>query len=219
MRWTLFFLLVSQVEAGFISFTNGDFSDFVPTNSSGGGWTSSNLQSPGGHSASDGNPGGHFILEGGPSGFNTSDPTLEQLVTGLTIGAEYTITWDYAGFDVRFPFVPSFGVFVDEPRMESGAIFLGENESTEFVTESAAFVATATSHTIFFAGELDTATNGALSSSDVSYRIDNISIAQTSASPVPEPSSLMLSFLLGVTCVVPTVVRKYMKMNFAKITG
>jgi uncharacterized repeat protein (TIGR01451 family) len=69
----------------------------------------------------------------------------------------------------------SFGIFVDnEP---GNPIFLGEFLDGAWHTVTASFVATSASHTIIFAAELDARTAGVAGSSDVSYYIDNVSLA------------------------------------------
>lgn len=175
--------------AGVLTFDNGGFSAVVASNGTGGGWTSTDIGAGGGHSATGGNPDGHFILDN--NGSNTIDPVIQQTVSGLTIGTEYEVSWDYAAHVVGSSFSPSFGVFVDN-QTNANSIFIGENLTTNYVSESASFVATATSHALIFAGELDTRTNGSGFSTDVSYRLDNVGFAAAATAAVPEPSSFAL---------------------------
>ncbi len=177
--------------------TNGSFDTSVPTTGTGGGWTSSALSSTG-WSGGGGNPGGRFQLNSfGP---DSSDPTIEQTVPGLTIGSSYTLTWDYALHVNIAANGNSFGVFLDTQTDaqlldNSKLIFIGENLSASYVTESVNFIAAATSHSLFFSGELDSRTNGGLATSDVSYLLDNVSL---NTSAVPEPSSMFALCLMGV---------------------
>jgi hypothetical protein len=70
--------------------TNGDFETFVPSNGTGGGWTSSNLDGAGGWRASGGNPDEHFVLN--QAGQALTDPTISQTVGGRGGSAELR-TW------------------------------------------------------------------------------------------------------------------------------
>ncbi len=63
---------------------NGDFSTLVPSNGTGGGWTSANIDGNGGWRSTNGNPGGNFIIN--QAGQVATDPTLSQLVSGFTVG-------------------------------------------------------------------------------------------------------------------------------------
>ncbi|MEL6109836.1 MAG: PEP-CTERM sorting domain-containing protein [Planctomycetota bacterium] len=192
--------VASRAQGGFI--TNGDFETAVPPNGTGGGWTSSGVNF-GGWFATGGNPAGHMLLN--LNGVANQDPTVQQTVSGLTIGQQYTLSFDYAlHVNSSGANGNSFGVFLDtqaDPLAldASNAIFIGENLSTSYVTESVSFVATNSTHELFFAGELDDRTNGGLGTSDVSYRLDNVSLV-TSVSAVPEPGG-MLVFVAGCLSV------------------
>src|SRR5689334_18448533 len=61
--------------------TNGSFDVEVPSNGTGGGWTSTIIDFQGGWRATGGNPGARFILN--DSGQVATDPTLTQVITGL----------------------------------------------------------------------------------------------------------------------------------------
>ncbi|MEO1527798.1 MAG: PEP-CTERM sorting domain-containing protein [Planctomycetota bacterium] len=208
-RWLLrvsaFLILGSCAHAGFI--TNGDFETAVPLNGTGGGWTSSGVNF-GGWSSTGGNPGGHMLLN--LNGIASQDPTVQQTVTGLTIGQQYTLSFDYAlHVNSSGANGNSFGVFLDtqtDPLAldHSKAIFIGEHLSTSYVTESVSFVATSNTHELFFAGELDDRTNGGFGTSDVSYRLDNVSLT-TSVSTVPEPGSMMV---LAAGCLAVSLRRR-----------
>jgi hypothetical protein len=132
-----------------------------------------------------GNPGNVVRLESGGSA--ATDPVIAQTVAGLTVGASYLLEWDLA---LKVPFSGvgtgrSFGVFLDSQSYLT-ALFIGEYLSAIYTTQSASFVATSTSHTILFAGELDGRSNGlsgAVARTDVSYWLDNVSLESNS---VPE---------------------------------
>jgi len=178
-------ILPMTAQAGLI--TNGDFSaggtDWTIT----GGCTNAAYMISGG--AAVGNPGPSLRLNS--CGETNSDPLAQQIVSGLTIGALYELSWDYkfdhgggggAG--------TSFGVFLD------GAVLdLSEHFTYSFVNRSLSFMATSTTHVLGFAAELDARTLGVSVSSDRSYYLDNVSL--TSAAPVPEPSTLAI-FALGI---------------------
>jgi len=156
---------------------NGTFNSAVPTNGTGGGWTSFNLQSTG-WSNTGGNPGANFLLN---SNGIAPDPTIQQVVTGLTIGQSYTVAGDYR---LHVPLgnpTNSFGILLDGTAIlqlgNPGIVW------TPFVVD---FIATNTSHTLAFAAES--------SGSDHSYFIDNIQLVVA----VPEPATLVL-IGLGVT--------------------
>src|SRR5207302_9051162 len=70
----------------------------------------------------------------------------------------------------------SFGSFLD--TQPSAPLFLGEFTDSAWHTVSVPFVASATTHTVIFAAELDTRTPGVPSATDVSYLIDNVSVIQ-----------------------------------------
>ena len=95
------------------SITNGTFDTFVPSNGTGGGWTTSNVDGGGGHRTTGGNPGSFFILnDAGQAG---TDPTISQTITGLTPGLTYTITGDYRAVfaTANTGATQAFGVFTD----------------------------------------------------------------------------------------------------------
>jgi hypothetical protein len=108
-----------------------------------------------------------------------------QTVSGLTIGGSYELSWDMA---LRFNVSgagngPSFGVFLDSQTFSS-ALYLDTYLSTAFVTQTVTFVASSTAHTFIFAGELDGRSNGA-GTTDVSYRLDNVSLNAVAVSAPP----------------------------------
>lgn len=179
--------------------TNGDFETLVANNGTGGGWTSTSIGA-GGWASTGGNPAGNYILN--QAGAATSDPTVQQTISGLDIGSTYQLSFEYA---LHFSIAPngnSFAVFLDtqtNPLLleNSDAIFFGENLTTNYVSETVNFVATDNTHTLFFSAEVDNRTNGGLGNSDVSYRLDNVSLV---AAAVPEPTCASLFATVGLCC-------------------
>lgn len=152
---------------------NGTFDTFVPTNGTGGSWTSSTIGGGGGGwNAAGGNPTAHFILN--ENGFSP-DPRIEQTLTGLTIGQTYTVQGDYQIHVALGNPANSFGVLIDA----SVILQLG-NPGTVWTAFTTNFVATSTSHVLAFEAER----NG----SDHSYAIDNIGVFTA----VPEPATWAL---------------------------
>ena len=133
-----------------------------------------------------GNPPGSIRLNA--CGESNSDPAAAQTITGLTVGATYTIKVDVqlhvnaSGGGTG----KSFGVFLNsEP---SNPLLLTEFLDGSWHTVSVNFTAASTSATIILAGELDARTPGGPgSTTDVSYFIDNISVTQV-ASPGAIPT-------------------------------
>ena len=183
---------------------NGDFESCSTTLAPNGGtlsqcgWTFANSAGP----EAGGNPGLGVRLES--TGNGTFDPTAQQSVGGLTVGANYILSWDR---EVRFNFGstasngPSFGVFLDNQTL-ADALFLLPTGTLNFTyqPEQVVFTATATTHIFIFAGELDARSNGA-GRTDVSHRLDNVSLLATTV--LPEPGALAMLGLgligLGVT--------------------
>ncbi|MFN2512183.1 MAG: PEP-CTERM sorting domain-containing protein [Pyrinomonadaceae bacterium] len=157
---------------------NGNFNTVVPSNGTGGGWTSSNIDGNGGHRTTGGLPGSNFIIN--QAGQLLTDPTLSQLVSGFTVGASYTLTGNYASFASTFgnPALQSFAVDIvgtTTPLTTFGRPG-GEGVYGSF---SVTFTANATDILI----RLRTEING----DDSSFRVDNIAITA-----VPEPATLLL---------------------------
>ena len=162
---------------------NGDFENCDTTLStdttthSTGGWTFAHYagvnDSTSGYL---GNPGQFVRLEG--NGLSTSDPTATQTVSNLTVGASYRLSWDLA---LRINFRESgtgrsFGVFLDQ-QSYTNALYIGERLSSAYTNCSVDFVATATTHSFIFAGELDNRSNGGVGITDVSYLLDNVDLS------------------------------------------
>lgn len=164
--------------------TNGTFDVMVPTIGTGGGWTTTSNDFNGGWRATGGNTGGYFIInDNGAGASGATDPSIQQLLTGLTIGATYLVAGDFTN---RYNCCGapgsalSFGVDITPGGLLTELAYPGSYPSwTGFSTS---FIATQESHTIRFSAER----NG----SDIEYAIDNISVMQ-----VPEPTSLALAGL------------------------
>ncbi|MGB0631024.1 MAG: hypothetical protein ACPGRZ_10035 [Alphaproteobacteria bacterium] len=171
-----------SMPAGATAITDGDFESLPLGLASGGyGTLTVNDWTFGDFAGVESHGGGKVVrLESSGSAF--FDPTARQTVSGLTIGQTYNVFWDLAR---RIDFGgsgngPSFGVFLDTQSFGT-ALHLETYLSTTFAARSTSFLATATSHTIIFAGELDARSNGGFTT-DVSYRIDNVSMSAASIS-------------------------------------
>lgn len=189
---TVLALCAAPLHAQFIS--NGTL-DFDAT-----GW---NLGGGCGDEAWDGangNPPGSIRLNA--CGESDSDPAAAQTITGLTVGASYTIQVDVRLFanSSGSGTGRSFGVFLNnEP---ANPLLLTEFLDGNWHTLSVKFTATSTSATIIFAGELDARTPGGPGiTTDVAYFIDNISVTQNvAASAIPtlsEQALLALCIMLA----------------------
>jgi len=176
--------------------TNGSFDVSVPSNGTGGGWTSSNIDGAGGWRISGGNPDEMFILN--DAGQGGTDPTIQQLVTGLTPGATYRLTGDYAnvynGWGSRGP--NTFAVDVDGVNIDK-LDYPGWGVWGSFLFD---IVSPDTDLLIAFRAEID--------GDDTEYKIDNISLV-VSDNIIPEPSTLLL---LGSGLVGLAGIRKKFKI-------
>lgn len=182
-------------DGGFEGLSAIGFAPNAPDTLIRGAWT---LQNQARISASLGNPGQAMALES--NGLIISDPLIFQDVTGLTPGTTYEVDWDLrvkVNFGGSFGNGPSFGVFLDSLSFSS-ALYLGGTLSASYVPLSTAFVATSSTHRLFFAGELDNRTNGA-GNTDVSYFLDNVTFSASPAA-VPEPAGLTV-FGVGIGCL------------------
>lgn len=146
--------------------TNGTFdSDAI-------GWSWENIDGAGGWRSSGGNPGGNFILN---SNGTSTDPTISQLVTGLTPSSSYTLSGDFASVYSSYgnPSALSFGIFADGVLIASYNRPGGEGVYGSFSVD---VYANDSDILLAFKGEMD--------GDDSSYRIDNISL-QYNGSPPP----------------------------------
>ena len=144
-----------------------------------------------------GNPPGAIRLNA--CGESDSDPAAAQTITGLTVGASYTIQADVQLFanSSGGGTGRSFGVFLNnEP---ANPLLLTEFLDGNWHTVRVNFTATSTSATIILAGELDARTPGGPGiTTDVAYFIDNISVTQVaSGGAIPTLSDQGL-LVLGV---------------------
>lgn len=140
---------------------------------------------------SDGNPGGSAWLNAcGEAG---SDPSIEQVLTGLVVGEVYTLSGEYRSV------APSFGDPAKPDAFEvelDGTVILSLARPTPVATAWTAFTvdftATATSHTIAFYAERD--------GDDSDFAIDNVSVVgETEPAETASPSAT------AAATVVPTV--------------
>ena len=147
--------------------TNGTF------DSNASGWSWENIDGAGGWRSAGGNPDGNFILN---SNGSTTDPTISQLVTGLTPSAQYTLSGDFASVYSTYgsPSALSFGIFADGTLIASYARPGGEDVYGSFSVDISA---TDSDILLAFKGEMD--------GDDSSYRIDNISLILSDDPPPP----------------------------------
>lgn len=176
--------LVAIVATGSAEFiVNGDFSLSVPSNGTGNGWTSFNIDGAGGWRSSGGLPDGTFFLN--DSGGSTN-PSIQQTITGLTIGQTYVISGDESVANISNGNNLDFGVEIDGHLWEYN-IPVGS-----WLHFSETFVASSTTVTLLLTGERH---------GDSDPRIDNISLM-----PVPEPMTL-----LALGAGLPALLRKRRK--------
>lgn len=160
-----------------------------------------------------GNPAGSILLNG--CGESDSDPFASQTISGLVVGATYTIQVDvhlhvnYSGGGTG----KSFGIFLNsEP---STPLLLTEFLDSSWHTVTTTFVASSTSATIILAGELDARTPGGPGiTTDVSYWVDNISVIPPATLPGPttvptmsQQALLVLGILLAVSAALALLKR------------
>lgn len=156
---------------------NGTFDLSVPNDGFGNGWTGTGNDGAGGWRSSGGNPGGFYIMNAGGAG--GSDPTVGQIVTGLTIGESYRVTGDYYLYWTTSgsSSAKSFGAFIDGATMfEVSRSEVVEGAWNAFTFD---FVATAETASLLFAAERN--------STDYGYAIDNITM-----DVVPGPGAIVL---------------------------
>jgi hypothetical protein len=159
---------VASASADFI--VNGDFSLTVPSNGTGNGWTSFNVDGAGGWRSSGGNPGGMFILN--DNGNTTTNPSIQQSISGLTVGVVYQISGDETVGNASNGSNLDFGVEIDNHLWEYNI------PTASWLHFSETFVASSTTATLLVTGERH---------ADNDPRIDNLSLVA-----VPEPASIIL---------------------------
>lgn len=153
--------LASVASANFI--VNGDFEASVPSNGTGGGWTTNHIDGAGGWRSTGGNLGGMFILNDG--GSSATDPTIWQTVTGLTAGHRYVISGDYASSIVNHAPVGATNSF--EVLVGGVVVFQGATTDLHAWTHfSAEFIASDEA--------LDVTIRAEANGTDNDFQIDNI---------------------------------------------
>lgn len=152
----------------------------MPSNSTGGGWTSFSIDGAGGHRSTGGNPD-HFFILNAAGGF--PDPTIEQSVGGFTVGATYSVLGDYRAVYVpQSGGTPGFGVLLDGAPI----LQLGGDGTFNWRPFQIDFVATNTNHLLGFAAERN--------ATDFDYGVDNLRILFV----IPEPASIALAGVAGI---------------------
>lgn len=164
---------------------NGDFGTTVPSNGTGGGWTTFGNDDLGGYYPNSGQPDGCFILNA--AGAASSDPTIQQVIAGLTPGSSYRLSGDYASFfNNAFPSNGnSLGIDVNGTQIftgQAGPLRQWGGFSIDFLAPAGGQV------TISFRGEI----NG----SDNDVGIDNIAL-----NVIPSPAAGTVLGLGGLMAV------------------
>ncbi len=170
-------------QPGHAQVVNGNFDEFVPTNATGGGWTTTDGDSNGGWRSDAGLPDNGFVLNA--SGAFATDPTISQSVSGLIPGATYNVTGNFRSY---YSFASSGGTKVFGVAVNHVFIFesAGIPEKT-WHSFSGSFVASDTSALLQLSGER----NGW----DLDFAIDNIAMTLASApTDTPEPGALAFVF-------------------------
>lgn len=138
--------------------------------------------------------GGGFVLNDNGT---TPDPTLFQTVYGLTVGQAYTLAGDYRAYHTTGGSTHNaFSAWVDDIVLKD---FDLPQPNGAWGVFSLDFVATSNTHTIYLAGERD--------GSDYSTQVDNISLTQSSAAAVPEPSAIVLA-VMGLSSIGGAFLRR-----------
>ena len=125
-----------------------------------------------------------------------SNPTASQTVSGLTVGARYEVKWDLMLYETgsNFGTGKSFGLFLGSDATGQQLLLTELASLYAWQTFTASFIATSSTQTLTFAGELDARTPGGPGrTTDVAYGIDNVSLDQVRT--LPEPASLALAAL------------------------
>ena len=165
---------------------NGNFETSVPSNGTGGGWTTSHINGDGGWRSYVGDPNGGFLIN--EAGALASDPTISQLVSGLTVGATYNVTGEFKAYYTvgNSGSTQVFGAAVDGAFIYQSPA-LSESSWHSF---SGSFVASSSSALL----EISAERNG----TDYDFAVDNIAMTFVSgpAAPpdTPEPGALAFVF-------------------------
>ncbi len=176
----LFF--VSSMSAYGLTVSNGNFNEFVPTNGTGGGWTSANIGPDGGWSPNGGNPEATFILSNG--GIYDTGPLIEQTVGGHP-DQLIILTGDYGGIGSD-----------DTSNQLSVTI-----DGATVLTVDFPGVGVWSSFAYWFPDEIITEPHIAFQSEGgTAYALDNISIVNAKIDPVPIPPAwiMLLSGIAGL---------------------
>lgn len=152
---------------------NGDFELTVPNSGFGNSWTAANNDGAGGWRSTGGNPNGTYILNS--NGDPNSNPTVSQLISGLTIGGTYVVSGDYATGNIGNGTDTDFGVSIDGNLWEYD---VPASTTVGWSHFSESFIASSSTVTLELSGERHT---------DHDPRVDNISLELRA---VPEPATL-----------------------------
>jgi hypothetical protein len=176
---------LNDAQAGPINLiSNSTFDIPVPEGGAGGGWVSMTNCIGAGGTMSVGGDNVFVINECGQPG---SDPSVQQILTGLTPGAAYEISGSYGEFygPLGNPAALSFGVAIDGNVILQLATPPGPSltQGGSLHGFSVTFVATSPTHVLSFLSER----NG----DDTEYAIDNIWV--TLVVPVPDCSQAVPS--------------------------
>lgn len=164
--------LISSVASAQNLLVNGDFELSVPNTGTDNGWTANLNDGAGGWRSVGGNPNGYYILNSNGSG--GSNPTIEQTVTGLTVGLTYRLQVDYRrAYFSSGSGLGDFGMEADGNLWEFDVI-----NDDAWRTVFRDFVAASTTVTVKFSGERY---------GDTTPGLDNASLTNV----VPEPTSMI----------------------------
>ena len=142
---------------------NGALSTSVPSNGTGGGWTSANIDSVGGWQS-----GGYFILN---SNGQPPHPTISQTLTDLLPGVTYQVTGQFINVYGQYggDAAGSFQALITAPfgggTEQLGSFTAHKSSAPGWTAFSFTFTADGTTATLSLSAELTT---------DASFAIDNL---------------------------------------------